>query len=268
MLEKRKNRLIKFYISAVIILLIFLHYLNILAKPEVYFFKLISGAQNQTYTFLTKLKYSLVNYQEAQNLKKENFSLNSQVNQLLVQSVKFSQCQQENEKLRTTLNFIKDKEFDSVIAQVVGQGIERENTLIINKGKNDGIYEGLPVVVDNGIVIGKIIESKDNLATILLLTDKLSQMAVSTLGSNKTIGLAAGEFGLSIKIDLIPQNLVIKEGDLIITSGLENSIPRGLISGKVNRIISNENDLFKSATISPLTNYDEITIVTVIIPKK
>jgi len=79
--------------------------------------------------------------------------------------------------------------------------------------------------------------------------------------------LAKGEFGLSIKVELVPQDFDLKEGDLIITSGLEKDIPRGLIIGKVNRIISYENELFKSATINPLVDYGEITIISIIIPK-
>lgn len=267
MIEKKKNKLIKIYIIAVIILLIFLHYLKILAKPEDYLLNVLSFAQNQSYSFLTKLKYSFINYQEAQNLKKENLELKQQVNQLLYESSQLSAYKQENERLRAILNFQEAQGFSSVIAQVIGRDINKANTLIINKGKSDNIFEGLPAVVDQGIIIGKVIEAKDHLATILLLTDNLSQLAISTLSSQKTTGLAKGEFGLSLKIELIPQDLDMKENDLIITSGLEEKVPRGLIIGKVNRIISHENELFKSATISPLVDYGEITILNIIIPK-
>jgi rod shape-determining protein MreC len=267
MIEKRKKHYIKYYIAAVVILLVFLYYLGILAKIEDYFLETVANFQNYTYIFLTKLKYSFVNFQEAQNLKKENALQKSEINQLVYENSQLKALQQENEKLRQLLNFTKDKDFDYLVAKVVGRDIVRANTLIINKGKVDGVREGYPVAVDKGVIIGKIIDLKDNTATALLLTDQLSQLSVSTEDTNKSIGLARGEFGLSIKVELIPQDFNLQEGDLIITSGLEKEIPRGLIIGKVNRVISHENELFKSATINPLTDYGEITILSVIIPK-
>ncbi len=267
MLEKKKNRYIKVILIAVIILLIFLHYIGILARLENSIFEFLGNIQNSSYTFLTKLRYSFINYQESQNLKKENLSLKDEVNTLLYENSQLASYKDENEKLRSLLNFVTEKEFDYEVAKVIGKDLNRANVIIINKGKQNRIDLDFPVVIDNGIMIGKIIGVKENLAEILLLTDKLSQVAVSTVTTNKTTGLAEGEYGLSIQMSLIPQDLEIKEGDIIITSGKEVNIPRGLVIGKINRLISQENELFKSATINSSVNYDELTIVSVIIPK-
>lgn len=266
MIEKKQNRLVQLSILAVIILLIFLHYLKITKTMEDFVFSRIFDAQGQTYAFLTKLKTSFVNYQEAQDLQKNTLELEHKYNQLLYDNSQLMVYKQENEKLRNILQFISGKDFKNTLAKVIGRDSNRSNTLIINRGKNSGLVVGYPVVVDNGIIIGKVIDVKDNLATILLLTDKLSQLAVSTINLNKSIGLASGEYGLSLKVELIPQDIILNQGDLIITSGLEQNIPRGLVIGMVNRIVSSENDLFKTVTINPLANYEEITIVDVIIP--
>ncbi len=267
MIEKRKNRKIKIYILAVIILLIFFYYLGFLAKPEYYTLRVVTDLQHKTYTFLTKLRFSFINYQEAQAFKSENEKLKSELNQLIYENSQLKSYKLENEKLKELLNYFQENEFDYLTAQIIGRDMDKDNTFLINMGSQQGIKEGYPVVVDNGIIIGKIIAVKDNLATVLLVTDNLSQLAISTIETNKTTGLAQGEFGLSVKVDLIPQDLDINENDLIITSGLEKNVPRGLILGKVNRIISHENDLFKSVTISPLVDYEEITFLSVIIPK-
>jgi len=267
MIEKKKNKLTKIYIVAVIILLIFLHYLNMLNFAEKSILNLLASIQNQNYVFFTKLKYSFINYQEAQDLKKQNIELQKQVNQLIYDNSQLINYKNENEKLRSILNFHEDKDFNYILAKVIGKDLVRSNALLINKGRVDGIVEGYSVTVDNGIMIGKIVEVKDYFSVVLLLTDNSSQLAISTLDSQKTTGLAHGEFGLSLKVDYIPQDIEVKEGDIIITSGQEKNIPRGLIIGKINRLISFENELFKSATISLLTNYDEINIVSIIIPK-
>ncbi|MCX6745816.1 MAG: rod shape-determining protein MreC [Candidatus Parcubacteria bacterium] len=268
MLEKKKNRLIKIYFVAVIILLIFLHLFKILTLPEKYLLSFFTDWQNKSISFATRLKYSFINFQEAQNLKKENTLLKGQLDQLMYENSQLNSYKSENEKLRALLNYLPGNEFDYLVVKIIGKDINRANTLLINKGSADGIKVGYPVIVDNGVIIGKIIEVQDHLAEVLLLTDKLSQLAISSLNSNKTSGLANGEYGLSIKIDLIPQDVEIKEGDIIITSGKEENIPRGLVIGKVNRVISAANELFKSATINPLVDYEELLIASVILPKK
>jgi rod shape-determining protein MreC len=265
MLDKKKNRLIKYYLIAVIILLVFLHYTNILSGFEDSIFKKITNVQGNAYSFITKLKFSFINYQEATELKKENIQLQHQYNQLLYDNSRLISYKYENEHLREILRFTAENNYTYLLSNIIGRDLNRANTLIIDKGRNEGLKNGDPVIIDNGILVGKVIDAKNDIAIILLLTDTLSNIAVSTLDSNKTIGVAKGEFGLSIKVELIPQDTAIKEGDVIVTSGLEQSIPTGLILGEVNRIISNENDLFKSVTINPLLDYEELTVLNVII---
>ncbi len=268
MLVERKNRLIKFYIIAVIILLIFFHYLGVLRVVEDSFFNVMGIAQGNTFNFLTKLKYSFINYQEAQNLKTEKAELQQQLNRLSYDNSQLKAYQLENEKLRTILNFKEEKNYNTIVASVIGKDTNKANTLIINKGWQDGIKEGFAAVVDQGVIVGKIIDVKDYLSTVLLLNDKMSQLAISLESSNKTNGLAEGEFGLSLKVNYIPQDILITEGDSIITSGTEENIPRGLLVGKINRIISQGNELFQSATINSWIAYNEISIVAVIIPNQ
>jgi rod shape-determining protein MreC len=268
MLEKRKNNLYRLYLIAVVILLIFLGAIGVLTKAEKYFLSSYGYVQNKTYVFILKLKSSFINYSEAQNLKSENEKLNEEVSRLNYDVSQLQAYKIENEKLRAALNFKEEKGYDLITTNVIGRDTNQANTLVINKGTKDGIEIGYAAIVDNGIIIGKIIDVKDYLATILLLPDKQSQLIVSTESSNKSIGLAEGEYGLSIKINLISQDLDIKEGDIIISSGTENFIPRGLIIGKINRVISQENELFKSATLKPLADYNDISIVSIIIPKR
>lgn len=268
MLIEQKKTLVKYYILAVVILLIFLHYFGALSPAEKFFLDIVGTGQNKVFVFLTKLKYSFINYQEAQNLKIDNERLMHEINQLTYDKSQLESYKTENEKLRAILNFSEGKDFELVLANVIGKDTDKANTLIINRGLKDGIKEGQVAVVDDGIIVGKVIEAKDHLAMILLLTDNLSQLAVSLQSTNKATGLAEGEYGLSLKVNLIPQDLEVNEGDIFITSGTESAIPRGLIIGKVNRIISQENELFKAATINLLVDYNELTILSIVIPKE
>ena len=67
-------------------------------------------------------------------------------------------------------------------------------------------------------------------------------------------------------MDFIPQSVNLEIDDLVITSGLEGSIPRGLQVGKIFEINKESNELWQSAFVDPLSNLNNIFIVSVIIP--
>lgn len=92
------------------------------------------------------------------------------------------------------------------------------------------------------------------------------KLAATILGDTKTNGITAGDLGLTIKMDFIPQTVIIKPGDLVVTSGLEDAIPRGLVIGKVSTVTKESNDLWQSAVIEPLINPDDLIIISVLLP--
>ncbi|MBU2416305.1 rod shape-determining protein MreC, partial [Patescibacteria group bacterium] len=70
--------------------------------------------------------------------------------------------------------------------------------------------------------------------------------------------------GLTIKMDFIPQNKRINNEDIVITSGLEKNIPKGLVIGKITRINKNNNEVWQNAIIEPLADLDNLIIVSVL----
>ncbi|MBU0619941.1 rod shape-determining protein MreC, partial [Patescibacteria group bacterium] len=83
-------------------------------------------------------------------------------------------------------------------------------------------------------------------------------------GEDVTMGIIEGEFGLTIKMDFIPQNKRINNEDIVITSGLEKNIPKGLVIGKITRINKNNNEVWQNAIIEPLADLDNLIIVSVL----
>jgi rod shape-determining protein MreC len=66
-------------------------------------------------------------------------------------------------------------------------------------------------------------------------------------------------------MDMIPQNKVVKKGDLVATSGLGQEFPRGLLIGEVEEIDNSDNTLFQKARVKPLVNFQDLRIVFVIL---
>lgn len=268
MIKQKKNQKRFVILVAVIILLIFFYMIGALIFIENPIRSALSTTQNTLYNSGIKIKNSFINYSEAQDIKKKNQELSEQISALLSENAELQQYRIENQTLKDLLSFTETTPHTYEIAKVISRQPDRVNTIVINRGDQHKIQNGYPVITDNGILIGKIIEVKKASSTVLLLTDTQQKIAVSMPDQEGTIGIAQGEFGLSIKIELIPQNIEITQDDIIISSGLEKHIPRSLIVGRVNRVIQHENELFKTATISPVIDYDEVSIVSVIIPSQ
>lgn len=202
-----------------------------------------------------------------ESLELENESLKNEMVDLKLRITDLESAKQENVSLRQLLDYFEEEASDlpKSVARVVGRDQENQSILLLNAGRRDGVEINNAVVVQEGVIVAKIIEVFARSSKALILTDTQSRLAVTISGSAPTSKLANGERGLSIILDQIPQGEIINEGQLVITSGLESTIPRGLIVGEVEEIISESNDLFQRAILRPLIDYDTVYFVSVIL---
>ena len=78
--------------------------------------------------------------------------------ELLVENVELRDLKEENNKLRELLDFSKRKNYNIEVANILGRDEVNKNILIIDIGKDKEIIEGQAVVINNGIIVGKVIE--------------------------------------------------------------------------------------------------------------
>lgn len=172
----------------------------------------------------------------------------------------------ENENLRTALGLAKRIPYQIINAQVIGRSLDTaEQSLLINVGINLGIKENQPAIVGDGQLIGKIIRVEQNSAWVRLLNDSRSKVAAMTLGHEQSRGVVEGGYGLSVKMNFIPRNETVDIGELVITSGLEINLPKGLLIGTVAALENEAYKPFQQAIITPIANLEKIDIISVII---
>jgi rod shape-determining protein MreC len=200
-------------------------------------------------------------------LEQQNAELRDNILALQQQVVSLQEAQIENEALRQLLDFYEDdsSNLSKTISRVIGRDPENSAILLLNVGERDGVQEGNAVIMDDGIIVAKIIEVYTKSSRALLLNDSASSLAVTVSGSSPSSKIAQGERGLGLILDQIPQGEILTQGQIVITSGLEPTIPKGLIVGEIEETISETNDLFQSAILRPLINYNEINFVSVIL---
>ncbi len=255
-----------FTILAVLLVVTILHYSGILFPVENLAMKVLAPISSGFYIFGQKIQsiwkadVSLADYEKLQAEK----------NQLIAKNAELQILERENDELRESLNFKKEKQYDTLMATVLGRDPAVSNYFILNKGSKDGVQNNLPVVSPEGMLVGKIIKVEENLSIMLIPTDTNFQTAAAILGEgkNSTSGLVHGERGLGIKMEFIPQDEEVFRGDVVVTSGLELNMPKGLVIGQIAELKRESRDIFGEATISPLAVYENLNTVMVLLPRK
>ena len=224
-------------------------------------------------SFLRKSSQNIDNPSKSRSeLEEEVVALREKLLKSEVELAKFTSTEEENAKLRQSLNFFNNNSLKYVIANVIWQEnllnfAHYNQNIVIDKGSKDGLFEGLALVNEQGVVVGKIISVESNKSRACLINNSFCQMTVSLGSEDRTIGLAEGDMGLSIKVSFVSQSENIKVGDQLITSGLEKDIPRGLAVGRVNNVEQEVNNIWQNINAEALFDVNNLSIVSVILPQ-
>lgn len=196
-------------------------------------------------------------------VQKENAELKDAINKLRAEVAQLSEAKKENESLKRDLGFIQKTNFTYEPAEVIAfDPSNLRSAITINKGSESGLSSGMAVISD-GFMVGRISETSSKTAKVQLITDPNSAIPV-TIQETSTNGITKGEIGFGLSMEKIPQGDQVKEGAIVITSGLGGEIPRGLILGVIEKILRQENSLFASASIRPSANLSTLYRVLVI----
>ncbi|PIX61848.1 rod shape-determining protein MreC [Candidatus Uhrbacteria bacterium CG_4_9_14_0_8_um_filter_41_16] len=176
------------------------------------------------------------------------------------------ELEQNLTELQSLISYQESIEYTTLPARIISRSISGNQAVLIDKGKNAGVRLGLAVVIENGNIIGTVTEVYNNSAVVLLIHDSESKVPGAILGSTKTIGLIEGQDGYLLAMNYIPQSEKLFLGDVVATSGLDGSVPSGLIIGLVSSIIADESAPFQQALIEPIYDPGDFTNVLILDP--
>lgn len=263
-----KNTKFPAIVVSIFFIILLLHFTKLLTPVENFIVKVLAPVQSFVFRGGSTLNNSSQNIKSVAELIEENNDMDIRIRSLLVENQKLKNTIREQESLIAQVEFSQEREFKSIFSNVIGKDIFNElKIIIIDKGVKDGVIRDLPVVIEDGIFIGKIIEAELNFSKVLLSIDPRSQIAATFEGIANTNGVVSGDQGHTMKMDLIPKDIELKVQDIVVTSGLEPGIPKGLIIGEVSRIESEPNGFFQTAFINTLVFSENFSSVSVILPK-
>lgn len=205
------------------------------------------------------------------NTFEENQQLKSKIDQVYELQVRVADLEADNEAMRKELKLNESLggftvQNATVIARNPDQWME---TLTIDVGSSQGVKENMAVMAGNGLV-GRIIEVNANSSKVLLLTSEKSNAGMVSANIQSKSGSANGivsSYDRKTKRYIMTQvdpEAEVKEGDMVITSGLGGIIPRTLLIGEVANVRMDDYGLFQTVEIVPAGEMTDIRFVTVI----
>ena len=199
------------------------------------------------------------------SLRQRNAQLEADVSKLQAQVIQLQQEVGETQNLAALVDFSRaNPENDYKAAVVIGRDPSPFlHYVIINRGSNDGILRGMPVVTDQGLV-GRVDAVIADASRVQLITDAASNVNVHLQNAETEASLVGSVTG-DVTLDLIAQDITIEAGDLVLTSGLGGGYPPDLIVGQVVNVRSRDFDLFQQATIQPVVDFNSLEIVLVVV---
>lgn len=201
------------------------------------------------------------------DLQSQIGDLESEVDRLNLENMQLRESQAEVDRLRSLLAYKEyhGAEFDLEVARVVARSPNNwYQTLTIDKGALQGIGVDMPVINPYGLV-GKVVSVTDSSAQIWLITDREMALGAVLQETRETRGIVEGlGDNANLRIINIPYYSRVREGEIVISSGLSEIYPPGIQIGIIRNIQKDANGLVLSATVEPSVNFDQLEEVMVI----
>ena len=171
---------------------------------------------NLSQTFASRDQLELENHALRQELLLKNSE------QLLL-----GQYRQENARLRELLGSPLRQDEQKMVAQVLSTSTDPySDQVVIDKGLDNGVYVGQPVISDKGVV-GQVVAAGKLTSRVLLICDASHALPIQVLRNDIRVIVAGNGCTEDLQLEHLPGNTDIRVGDVLVTSGLGGRFPEG-----------------------------------------
>jgi len=204
-------------------------------------------------------------YQDWKNVRAENRRLRDEAQRLRVESLRVSEVDEENRRLRRLLQLKEALPLETISGEIIGRewgGWVR--SLTVNRGRTSRVVRLTAVIGPDGL-IGRIVDVRAGSSVVQVLTDPASTVGAHVVRT-RTPGIIEGEPRGTIRFKYMARDGAgIQVGDMVVTSGLGGLFPRGIPIGRVRAIDDRGSALFHYAQIAPAVDFariDEVLLLT------
>lgn len=224
---------------------------------------LAQSVQNLFFGLSNGVRATAANYINIINIKAKNANLQRENDELKTRLNLFTENQNELERLRTLLDFKKNTRMELVPAQVIGRNLVTDhNTITINKGTNHGLKTGQAVLTVSGAV-GYIFRPASSTSHVMLITDRYA-VVDALIQKTRAHGLVEGKTKESCVLQYVERTEDVKDGDLIVTGGLDNIFPKGFPLGVITNIERKTKSASLQIEVKPVVDANKVEEVFVV----
>ncbi|MBS6500841.1 rod shape-determining protein MreC [Clostridium tertium] len=233
----------------------------------------VSPLQKVVYSINDKIKGTLDFFLNFSKIKEENEELTKENIDLENKLLEYDKLKEENDRLREVLNFKNSKNnYDYLGCEIIGySGESFSSGYVIDKGENDGLKKDMIVISNKGLV-GQVTSTGSNWAIVQSLINENIAVSVMVNSTRETTGILKGYVTHSnqnlTKVTNLPIDSAIKEGDVIVTSGLGQIYPKEVRIGEVVSVETDEVKVMKTAIVKPFVDFNKLEELFVVIPKE
>ncbi|MFQ5900102.1 MAG: rod shape-determining protein MreC [Thermodesulfobacteriota bacterium] len=197
------------------------------------------------------------------DIKKDNDLLKKKIALLNEQNNLLRERSLESDRLKSYLQNAEASPYSFTVARLIGiDSTGLYETVIIDKGTNDGLAKDMAVVTHEGIV-GRILKVFPKTSQVLLILDNNSSIDV-IVQRNRVRGIAKGTVDGNLTLQFVSKKDDIRTGDKIISSGLGGIFPKGLIVGEITGVKDRKGGFFKDVALKPSVDFLKLEEVFII----
>ncbi len=217
----------------------------------------ISDRYLAVYDFLTVPR-------DVATLRQRNAELEDEISNLQKQNIELTQQLEEAQVLYALLDYARTQSENVYIASPI---IGRDPSpflqyVFIKHGSDDGVRHGMPVVTQQGLV-GRVDSVIAGAAGVQLITSADSVVNVRLQNSGEEAQLIGSITG-DLSLQMIPQDVEVQPGELILTSGLGGNYPSDILVGQVISVRKSPAELFQTATVQPAVDFSSLRTLLII----
>lgn len=190
------------------------------------------------------------NYDTLAGFRSENERLRKRLQTLEIERQRLLEAEATNRRLQQLLDFRSELPAGAITASIIAASATSWfQSCVLNKGSADGVRKGMAVVTPLG-VIGKVVTVTGRTAKVLLLTDPNSGIDV-LVQRTRSRGIVSGSLESGTVLKYIKRSEDVREGDRLVTSGLDNVFPKGMLAGTVIKVRKQSRGLFQTVEVLP-----------------
>jgi rod shape-determining protein MreC len=229
-------------------------------------FGTFAEVQRAATSAIATIRDNWTNYVALQDVRGENARLKEEVASLRIGLQQEQALASQSRTLQDLLALKSALQVQTTAAFVIAGGASPEfRTVTIDKGSGDGVLSDMAVLAPAGVV-GRVVLPTARASKVQLLIDR-DAAAGAIVERSRAQGVVVGTGTNRFRLDHVPGTGDIREGDRIVTSGIEGIYPKGFLIGQIESI-DRQGGEFSNVVVRPAVEFSALeTILVVLTPR-